>query len=324
VTDVGLKSLESLKNLSDLTLDDTEATIDGAAALQRALPDCRIHWNDNARVMQEGSTDRRTAAWVVARGGEVVMSGPGLKDEFKVHALNELPAVASGNKILKVSLLNERLRSYDYDLGHFSQLSELQSLNLFRAGPFTAAGMVHLANLKSLKSLDLSSPIGDGGLEHLKGLTNLEWLTLSACEITDAGLMRLAGMKNLKTLQIGDNNITDEGAAVLATLPKLYNLDLQRTWISDRGLDSLLSLPELTLLSLAHTRVTDAGLKALGAKTQLQRLSLEDLPISDEALISLESLRKLRSLTLRGTNVTAEGVTRLQKALPDCKIDWAP
>jgi serine/threonine protein kinase len=146
---------------------------------------------------------------------------------------------------------------------------------------------------------------------------------LVGANITDAGLARLAGMKKLKTLQLGNNDITDKGAQFLAALPRLQNLDLQSTSISDRGLDQILLLPELTLLSLARTRITDVGVDALSAKAQLERLSLEGLPVSDDALDFLESLKKLRWLSLRDTDVTAEGVARLQKALPDCTIDWA-
>jgi serine/threonine protein kinase/Leucine-rich repeat (LRR) protein len=322
VTDTGLKSFESLENLTNLTLEGTSVTIEGAAALQKALPDCRIRWNETSRPMQEGTIDRRTAAWVVARGGEIVMSDTGTGEELRIKSPTELPVNAGGRKIRSVSLRNERLRSYDDDLRRFAQLPELQGLSLFRAGPFSATGMFHLAGLKNLKSLDLDSPIGDHGLDQLKGLTNLEELTLVGANITDAGLARLAGMKKLKTLQLGNNDITDEGAQFIAALPRLQNLDLQSTGISDRGLDQILLLPELTQLSLARTRITDVGVDALSAKTQLERLSLEGLPVSDDALAFLEALKKLRWLSLGDTDVTAEGVARLQRALPECKIDW--
>ncbi len=54
----------------------------------------------------------------------------------------------------------------------------------------------------------------------------------------------------------------------------------------------------LTVLSLGGTRVTDASLDQLAV------------------------LPRLTTLELRNTKVTAAGVAKLAKALPQCKITW--
>jgi hypothetical protein len=41
-SDAGLKHLAGLSNLTQLDLTGTQATADGVAALQKALPKCRI------------------------------------------------------------------------------------------------------------------------------------------------------------------------------------------------------------------------------------------------------------------------------------------
>lgn len=52
----------------------------------------------------------------------------------------------------------------------------------------------------------------------------------------------------------------------------------------------------------------------------LKRLSLEGLPVTDNDLMHLKSLAELQRLDLSYTEVTADGVARLQQALPNCKI----
>ena len=43
----------------------------------------------------------------------------------------------------------------------------------------------------------------DAGLEHLKGLTNLQWLDLGGISwVTDAGLEHLKGLTNLQSLDL--------------------------------------------------------------------------------------------------------------------------
>lgn len=324
VTDAGLKSLETLKSLRFLYLNDTEMTLDGAAALQRALPECSIHWNERtSSTRMAGSPDRRVAAWVVSRGGMVTMSGTGT-DEIEVQTLADLPPVQSGSKVWKIFMQNARLRMFDHDLARLTPLKELESLDLYGAGHFNPLAMQFLAGFKDLKSLRLGdSSIGDEGLAHLQGLTKLEHLAVSNSKITNAGLAHLAGMKQLSSLNIGGNDITDAGAATLAGFLKLENLDLTHTSVADPGLERLLMLPALTQLSIGRTRVTEAGVKTLGARPQLVGLSLQDLPVEDSTLTSFETLTKLSHLDLRKTRVTAASIEKLQKTLPDCKIEWS-
>jgi hypothetical protein len=43
VSDAGLKDLAGLSNLEQLNVTGTQVTADGIAALQKALPKCKIH-----------------------------------------------------------------------------------------------------------------------------------------------------------------------------------------------------------------------------------------------------------------------------------------
>ena len=90
---------------------------------------------------------------------------------------------------------------------------------------------------------------------------------------------------------------------------------------TDADLGELCELRRLEALGLAGTDVTDAGLETVSKLTGLERLSLNFTGVSDEGLRHLESLSDLRALYLfHCPNVTDEGVARLQKALPSCKI----
>ncbi|MHC4180993.1 MAG: hypothetical protein ACYSWU_26135 [Planctomycetota bacterium] len=72
----------------------------------------------------------------------------------------------------------------------------------------------------------------------------------------------------------------------------------------------------------ADTQITDEGLHHLSALTDVEVLVLQGSCISDEGLKHLEGLKSLRRLWLACPQVTAEGVERLQKALPNCAIEY--
>ena len=69
--------------------------------------------------------------------------------------------------------------------------------------------------------------------------------------------------------------------------------------------------------------MTDAGLEHLKGLSNLRSLDLSNTGVTDAGLEHLKGLKSLRSLDLRHTKVSDEGVSRLQEALPDCKIEMA-
>ncbi|MFO1041967.1 MAG: protein kinase [Planctomycetaceae bacterium] len=71
-------------------------------------------------------------------------------------------------------------------------------------------------------------------------------------------------------------------------------------------------------LGISITPVTD--LSPLATMTRLTRLECRETSISD--LSPLGNCKNLTSLGLRKTKVTASEVEKLQKLLPNCKIDW--
>jgi len=139
-------------------------------------------------------------------------------------------------------------------------------------------------------------PIGNAGLERLKGLTNLRSLALTSSQVTGAGLVHLQDLASLQMLQLNGPQVTDVGLIPLARLTNLTFLDLNNTQITDDGLAHLKTLTNLRDLSLNGTQVTDPG------------------------LLHLKGLTSLRRLELQNTQVTPAGVRKLQQALPNCEI----
>jgi hypothetical protein len=87
VSDAGLKHLYGLSNLWNLWLTNTKVTAEGIAALQKALPKCKIHSDFAA----EGAADpdRRAAEWVLSIGGKVTVRTA--EQEREVAEIKNLP-----------------------------------------------------------------------------------------------------------------------------------------------------------------------------------------------------------------------------------------
>jgi Leucine-rich repeat (LRR) protein len=57
--------------------------------------------------------------------------------------------------------------------------------------------------------------VTNAGLEHLKGLTGLQYLDLSFTKVTDAGLVYLKGLTELQYLDLWATQVTEAGVEQL-------------------------------------------------------------------------------------------------------------
>jgi hypothetical protein len=103
------------------------------------------------------------------------------------------------------------------------------------------------------------------------------------------------------------------------------------TWLAlppsatDADLAGLCELRALRALVLNGKQVSDEGLRTVARLPQMTALALLGNTCTDADLRHLEAMRGLRVLNVVGCpNVTAEGVARLRKALPDCVIEYLP
>lgn len=76
------------------------------------------------------------------------------------------------------------------------------------------------------------------------------------------------------------------------------------------------------MLDFQGSPITDEGLRCLTRVRDLETLQLESTPITDAGLVYLEPITTLKEVQLTGSKVTDEGVAKLQRSLPNCKVDY--
>jgi len=156
---------------------------------------------------------------------------------------------------LHTAITNKSLRQ----LGTMPSLQHL----ILKKTDITDGGLVHLRDLKDLKTLLLPSEITDNGLEELANLSNILHLDISNTKVTDKGLEFVATMSNLQTLCLNDTAVGDAGLKHLAKLEGLRTLYLSGTKVSDKGLSNLESLKSLEYLEIRDNNVTEGVLQKL-------------------------------------------------------------
>jgi hypothetical protein len=118
----------------------------------------------------------------------------------------------------------------------------------------------------------------------------------------------------------------------LSALARCESLESISLWscesVTDAGVEALASLPELRVLELPEfAAITDHALLALSARAaKLESLRLDHLrEISNQGLAGLSGLKRLCSLTVHSCpKVTADAVSVLQAAIPECSISFRP
>jgi hypothetical protein len=93
--------------------------------------------------------------------------------------------------------------------------------------------------------------------------------------------------------------------------PKVTNADLVH----------LKKVSNLRELLFYRSQITDAGMVHIKGLTKLRVLSFWRQRITDEGLLQLYGLTKLERLSVGRTGTSDEGIRKLQRALPQCKIN---
>lgn len=281
----------------------------------------------------EKDPDRRAALWVLSVGGSIRIRLAGQNNQ--IIPVTNLPAEPF--ELCEVNL-NYNPRVTDNDLAYFGELKGLTVLHL-RGTKITDAGLFYLKKLKSLKDLDLvdckhisdgglshlreltnldriwvyATPIGNDGLIHIKELKNLTSLNVGYTKVTEAGLDHILELKNLTYLHIGGAKITDAGVARLKELKALRHLDINGNPITDAGLAHLKDLPDLIWMNLSTTEITDVGLIHLQEMKKLTRLEFrKNKGLTDAALVHLGKMSQLTTLVLEELNITDAGLIHLK------------
>ena len=207
---------------------------------------------------------------------------------------------------LKVIVLAKNSQLREPDFSKLTSLHELGTLNLSECGNLTEKGLESLASLSSLQDITLAAchNVTDRLLEKMGQFVELKNLDLTFCEkITDRGIGELASLNRLRSLSLRRcPQITEKGISRLKGLP-LFLFAPPEQFYCDEKIGFLTEFSHVVSL-------------VIGANQESTPLRL-----TDAGLFKLKDMKQLRSLFIANCPaVTQEGVEKLQKELPACRI----
>lgn len=278
LTDAGLQHVARIESLSDLSLNSTQVTDAGIRHLSKLANLRSITLHDT------GLTDRGLEELARLDGlEELLISGTEISgDGFRV--ISKLPNL----RILDVS----DTPISDEDVVPLASAARIERLSLLST-EIGDVGLerIGLAKMKNLRTLDLQcGKVTDKSLPLIQGSTKLKDLYLPrGGGVTDAGMKSIRGLTNLEVLTLA-KPVGDAGVAEFADLVRLKVLSLRGSSITDVGLKQLKNMTQLESLNLYHTRITEDGLKHLEALTTLQELNVNATMVTREAVNRLKKV----------------------------------
>lgn len=158
--------------------------------------------------------------------------------------------------------------------------------------------------------------VSDETFEFVAKLPNLKELNLWQSEFSAAGIAHLGKLKNLQELGLKDQYITNEVLKALQSNDQLHVLSNASTsnHVEPKSAD------EVTELNFNYAFFDDEGMKILTQFKNLTLIDLSKVKITDAAIEDLLSFKKLKYLTFYGTEISNQGIKKLRKGLPKCKI----
>ncbi len=202
-----------------------------------------------------------------------------------------------------------------------TKLTKLRNLQLLlfggpgpRPGGLTDKGLVRIARLPSLYTLDVESDqISDEGLRVLSRtpeLSGLRHLGVFGERISDTGVRYVANAelgRGLYGLFLGSPRLSDVALWEIGRLRQLSQLMVRGKGITDAGLSHLQYMEKLWSLHLSETSVTGTGFGTLQWLNALQELVLIGSPVTDAGVAQIAGFSDLARLSLRHTRVTGTG-----------------
>lgn len=332
--------LYDLSELTMLTIGGIEVSQSQIKELKTRLPGCLIY-NDEAN----------TDIVEVHLGGKTFKSDV-TKLDLSDCSITDLSALSvctsleelrlSGNYIRDISPLLDipKLRVLDLsnnmisDIRPLMSMTTLEHLNL--AGN-KISSITALSQLKHLKELVLNGNDIDG-TQNLAKLSALKILGLKETGISDADLEKLYNLKNLTVLALENNpDITESGVNQLKKkLPqcKVTHSEFEKKIVlggkefsaSTESVDaSSLGISDISAAagfkSVRHLDLSNNVISSVSALSSLKTLETLDLSDNNIGDVSpLYSLKNLKMLHIEQNGLSAEQVSELRAALPDCTI----
>ena len=202
-------------------------------------------------------------------------------------------------------------------LNRFPQLN-----NLVLHGRHIGPGLTGMKGLYRLKQTWIDQLQTTSNLGELRHLPSLVELDIATCPVTGGGFEELPLLPKLKSVLFDDppNSFAMIG---IGQCDKLEKLIMQSGVVDEDALHHLIGMTGLReLRSFGKYSFGAVGLKHISHLSSLEFLVLNGTSASDDELQVLATLTKLKTFYVRGSNLTQGGISSLQEALPDCKIDW--
>lgn len=177
--------------------------------------------------------------------------------EKAVEQLRQIPSLTSVS-IVRCS------GPIDEEIAPLATLPHLQELNI-RQSTFTGAGLKHFATCRNLASVGLTGQdtLTATGLSSLANLPSLRTLDLSQSLIRRSELQVVSQARNLRELSLSETWVGDAVTEPLQKMPLLEKLNLYNTNVSDTGLRSMAKIASLKDINIVGTKVTRKGAEEL-------------------------------------------------------------
>ena len=203
-----------------------------------------------------------------------------------------------------------------------SLLGEHIKIRLLRIGgtKITNRSLGVISQMSRLEDLMIfDSPLNEEGLQKIRGLTELQHLSLVACpNFTGKGLEHLAGLGKLRWIELWKVTMRDgEG---LSRLDHVGELWIRQSRIEPGVLAHAAKMKNLKSLSLVQSTMDDESLAELKDARQLERIAFTGASVSDKGMIHLYDLKQLQQITVAMSKVSEEGARKLRKQLPNTTI----
>jgi hypothetical protein len=198
-----------------------------------------------------------------------------------------------------------------------ARMPQLESLNLseYPGGNLTDRGLEVLRHLPNLRRFEMTWQRGitDAGVANLKYCDGLESVDLMGTPTGDGAIEALQGKMKLRRFHSG-KLVTDAGLRLLRNIPALKDLLIDGPFTND-GLAGLAGLEVVDLDLFWHTTgITSEGFAHLAALPMLESLGADGTLSDDAAMRHIGALTKLRNLRAQESVATDEGFEALSRS----------
>ncbi|MCH7958813.1 MAG: tetratricopeptide repeat protein [Candidatus Hydrogenedentes bacterium] len=252
IRDADIELLAKL-NVTQLNVERTALSRNGAERLARLLPQCRVIYEPEAGEAASFPGDvslgliwvrDREARWLRfddARGEVRLPEGRPVRIDLTPAGVLDLAAVVS-------AVGSERLLAL-----RFPDVSKLSGVD-YRP----------LSQATRLEELDLTAvPFNPAIRDALAGMSSLRILKLSGSGLTDEELVRIAPLAELREIDLSGTRVGNSVWAHLARFPALRSVKLRGTPVSAPTQESLSAFTSLNTLDLIDTAVGENELAGM-------------------------------------------------------------